>query len=113
MNDLYIYHHLGLGDHIVCNAIIRNYAKEYDKIYLFIYPHNLESVSFMYRDLKNIEFIQVYDQEVERIIINKTNVLKIGFGKLDVKNYKFDKSFYMGINLDFEKDGLIFMSKET
>jgi len=87
----------------VCNAIIRNYAKEYDKIYLFIYPHNLESVSFMYRDLKNIEFIQVYDQEVERIIINKTNVLKIGFGKLDVKNYKFDKSFYMGINLDFEK----------
>ena len=103
MSELYIYHHLGLGDHIICNAIIRNYYKLHDKIYLFVKPHNLESVSFMYRDLDNIEFIQGCDQDAERIIMNKINVLRVGFNKLDVKNYKFDKSFYMGVDLDFEK----------
>ena len=55
--ELYLYHHLGLGDHIICNSLVRHYCKLYDKIYLFVKSHNYESVKFMYHDLNNIEFI--------------------------------------------------------
>jgi len=103
MNELYIYHHLGLGDHIICNAIVRNYSKLYDKIYLFVKPNNLKNVSFMYRDLSNIEYIQSDDFTANSIINKKTNVLKIGFEKLNITNCKFDESFYRGIGMDFEK----------
>lgn len=103
MTELYIYHHLGLGDHILCNAIVRNCAKQYDKIYLFVKPHNYNNVSFMYRDLTNIEYIQGEDNLARNIIIDKPNVLKVGFEKLDTKYYKFDESFYRGIDMDFKK----------
>jgi hypothetical protein len=102
MTELYIYHHLGLGDHILCNAIVRNYAKRYDKIYLFVKPHNYISVKFMYRDLNNIEYIQGDDFIAESIIRGKTNVLKIGFSELQ-SNISFDRSFYNLVNLDFSK----------
>ena len=29
-NELYVHHHLGLGDHIDCNAMIRIFLEEYD-----------------------------------------------------------------------------------
>jgi len=103
MGELYIYHHLGLGDHILCNAIVRNYAKQYNKIYLFVKAHNYKNVSFMYRDLRNIEYILGEDSDVRKIILDKSNVLKIGFEKLDTIHYKFDESFYRCIGMDFEK----------
>jgi len=104
MKELYIYHHLGLGDHIICNAIVRNYAKENDKIYLFVKPHNLSNVSFMYRDLKNIEYIVGDDAVAEKYISDNhiTNLLKIGFDKLD-PNIRFDRSFYICAGVEFEK----------
>jgi len=104
MKELYIYHHLGLGDHIVCNAIVRNYSKQNDKIYLFVKPHNLDNVSFMYRDLKNIEYI-AGDDNVAQNYINTNNIknlLQIGFDKLDRK-IRYDESFYRQIGMDFEK----------
>lgn len=103
METLYIYHHLGLGDHIICNAIVRNYAKQND-IVLFVKPHNFENVQYMYRDLKNIDYIIGDDSVAEKFITdnNITNLLKIGFDKLDYR-YKFDEAFYRQIGMDFEK----------
>lgn len=48
-----IYHPLGLGDHIVCNGLVREQCKRYDRVGLFCFPNNETSVSFLYRDLKN------------------------------------------------------------
>lgn len=36
MKEIYIWHHLGLGDHFHCNALVRNIAKDYDKVFLFV-----------------------------------------------------------------------------
>lgn len=104
MNELYIYHHLGLGDHIICNAIIRNYASKYDRIILFVKPHNLTSVSFMYRDLENIIFIVADDFYAENYIKENSikNLLKIGFNDLDT-SIPFDQSFYNCAGIEFEK----------
>jgi len=103
-NDLclYIYHHLGMGDHFACNAIVRNYSKLYDKLFLFVKPANYENVKFMYKDLANIKYLVGDDNFAESIISNKKNALKINcVGKeLDCN---FDEYFYRSINMDFEK----------
>lgn len=104
MNDFYIFHHLGLGDHIICNSIIRYYSKLYEKIYLFVYQHNYNSVKFMYRDLNNIDYISVNsDSQCDSFLFNITNFVRIGFDKIDVVNLHFDQSFYNQIGLNFNK----------
>ena len=45
---IYIYHHLGLGDHIICNGLVRFLQKKHNQVSLFCYQHNIENVSFMY-----------------------------------------------------------------
>lgn len=54
MSSILIYHPLGLGDHIVCCGIVREYCKRYDRVGLFCNPQNEPSVAFMYRDLTNL-----------------------------------------------------------
>ena len=102
MNVIYIYHHLGLGDHIICNSIIRYYSKLYDKIFLFVKECNQKNVSFMFRDLNNVEYIIGDDFFINKYIIdnNIKNLIKIGFDKLD-NRLNFDRSFYEQINLPF------------
>lgn len=78
MEEIYIYHHLGLGDHIICNSIVRNFCDSYDTVYLFVKPHNYKNVEFMYRDLTNITLIKGYDNFCENYIKRK-NYIKIGF----------------------------------
>lgn len=65
MNSVYIYTHMGLGDHIIANGMVRTIAKEYDKTFIFCKPHNFFNVSFMYRDLPNLKIIVMDDLEVQ------------------------------------------------
>ena len=104
MNELYIYHHLGLGDHLICNAIVRKYSKLYNKIYLFVKNHNLSSVNFMYRDLKNISYIVGDDYYAQNYITNNkiTNILIVGFSDFKNMNINFDEYFYTQAKLNFE-----------
>ena len=100
---LYIYHHLGLGDHIVCNAIVRNYAKKYKTVNLFVKSHYLENVKYMYRDLTNLNYIVVGDDnDVEKYLMDKKNVLKISVTD-DELTCNFDEYFYKKIGMNFEK----------
>ncbi len=61
-SDFYIYTHLGLGDQLVCNGLIRNICKKYEDrtVHLFCKQRCLESVSFMFRDISNI-LVEVKD----------------------------------------------------
>ena len=36
MSEIYLYHHLGLGDHISCHGIVRYYCEKYNKVKIFI-----------------------------------------------------------------------------
>lgn len=103
----YIYHHLGLGDHIICNGLVRHYCKLYDNIVLFSYTHNLDNVSYMYRDLENLEIFDFKSESevVEFIIKNnlQSNLIRVGFEKLNeyLDKMTFDQAFYNMIGLDF------------
>ena len=103
----YIYHHLGLGDHIICNGMVRHYKEIYGKVTVFCKPHNYENVKYMYRDDEDITVLSVgEDWDVNVYIFeNKISkdVIKIGFDKL--MNYpmtKFDEAFYKIVELPFE-----------
>jgi hypothetical protein len=110
-DEVQVYHHLGLGDHIICNGLIRELCKHYKKVYCFVRENNLYSVSFMYRDQPKIELIPIKsDLEAPLKFIKDVNLIKIGFENLDISNENFDKSFYnqLGYNFSLRWDNFYF-----
>jgi len=100
--DIQVYHHLGLGDHIICNGLIRYLCRNYEKVYCFVKEHNLNNVSFMFRDEPRIELIAVKDKsEVPSKIIKDSDVIRVGFENVDMSHDNFDKTFYTQLGYDF------------
>jgi Cft2 family RNA processing exonuclease len=102
----YIYSHLGLGDHVICNALYRELMDDNKNYILFVKKQNITTVKFMLRDLKNLNIQEVEDDnEVIKILsgnIQKTII--IGFCSLPYPGAKdFDDSFYLQHGIDFEK----------
>jgi hypothetical protein len=109
MNDtVTIFHFLGLGDHIICNGLVRNLILPTKNYRLIVKNRNYKSVSFMYRDLYNLSFL-IVDDEID--IINyiknyKSDIIKMDFDK----HLKFlsegccwDLAFYKEFGIDFKK----------
>jgi hypothetical protein len=100
----YIYHHLGLGDHIICNGLVRCMINPNEKYTMFVKEHNLDSVRFMYKDLKNLTFLVGDDDFAKNFIhvnnISKENLIIAGFGR-HPNSKEFDDSFYLQNNIDF------------
>jgi hypothetical protein len=78
----YIYTHLGLGDHVICNGLVRSLVKSNEQYCLFVKPQNVQTVSFMYKDLPNISFYEADDAEVRTFIrrnkINREDLILAG-----------------------------------
>lgn len=68
--NLYIYHHLGLGDHFDCNGLVRHYASQarYEKIGVFTKSNYCKMVEYMYRDDEKIEVISVDGDKEEAAV---------------------------------------------
>lgn len=62
MSRFLLSHHLGMGDHIAMNGIVRHVyereSKRFDHFYLLCYKHNAANVKRMYQDL-NIELLLI------------------------------------------------------
>jgi hypothetical protein len=104
IKSIFIYNHLGLGDHIILNALIRNIVViNSDVCYsLFVKFRNFESVKFMFSDLPNLTFCVVNnDLEVLEILrdVPRNRIHKIGF---DGVTNDFDICFYKQFNFGFE-----------
>jgi len=101
----YIYHHLGLGDHIICNGLVRSLIKKDEQYKMFIKSHNLKTVKFMYRDLNNLNFIESNDAQAVSYIKNNNitdqDLILAGFGQHPLAD-DFDDSFYLQNNIPFE-----------
>jgi hypothetical protein len=101
----YIYHHLGLGDHIICNGLVRSLINKDQNYTMFVKSHNLPSVSFMYKDLKKLKFIEGDDIFVrdffKKFNIKDKNKIIIGFMTHPLAK-EFDDSFYLQKNIPFE-----------
>jgi hypothetical protein len=105
----YLYHHLGLGDHIICNGLVRALIEKDQEYILFVKSHNLNSVSFMYRDLPNLSFIAIDDINADAAVsfylkykgVEDSDIIKTGF-YTHPDSKEFDDSFYLQNNLPFE-----------
>lgn len=105
-SDIFIYHHLGLGDHIICNGLVRSIVaqEEYKNslIHLFCKEHNCDSVSFMYKDISNLYVLQGDDAYVNYWYSNKPNLITIGHQYYSPSaNSNFDTAFYKQMGVPF------------
>jgi hypothetical protein len=107
MTKTYLYHNLGLGDHIICNAIVRHVAKAFDKVLLFAKRHNAESVKFMFRDINVVVVAVKSDQEAEEVLAYDLSENRIRIGCTGDKwvttgPETFDEVFYRQALMDFK-----------
>ena len=114
-NQIYIYHHLGLGDHFHCNGVVRyllkNRYKE-KKVNLFAKKKYSEMIRFMYRDIERLKIIPISDdekmesKEVYSYVKSGDYIEKIGFDyflKNKDKGKTIDILFYEQFNIDYSK----------
>tara|TARA_B100001057_G_scaffold434548_1_gene464264 strand:+ start:3424 stop:4209 length:786 start_codon:yes stop_codon:yes gene_type:complete len=114
-NQIYIYHHLGLGDHFHCNGVVRYLLKNKyvnQKVNLFAKEKYYQMVRFMYRDLDNLTIIPITnDEKKEKDEIKKfakpdDMMEKIGFEyflKNKDKGLTIDMLFYKQYNINYSK----------
>jgi len=101
IDNVYLHHHLGLGDHIICNGLVRYLLKNnFKNIILPTKKHNAESVEYMYRDLNTVEIDPIINDEcaVKKYKMFK-NVLRLGFE--NIKSSNWEKSFYNQVNINY------------
>ncbi len=102
---LLVVHHLGLGDHIICNGMVRHLQGVYrpSTLWLVTTLPYLASVQFMYRDDPAIRFVPVMNYlEVPGLPLNwyELDVVRAGYEKL--RYPLWDRSFYEELGLDFD-----------
>jgi hypothetical protein len=61
MDKLFIHHHLGLGDHLDCNGMVRYIAEHagHEKVAVFSKSNYFSMIDYMYRDTDSIEVIEI------------------------------------------------------
>jgi len=106
MNFTLIYQHLGLGDHLICNGLIREICFN-NKTINFLLPAkktNFESVKFMFKDINNLKIICVNSDECVHKIIHENKYKTLLIGHQFLNPYKnFDQSFYDQLEVNFDK----------
>lgn len=109
MKTVAVYHHMGLGDHIICNGAIRTLAKEHNVV-VFSKEHNYKKVARMFSDEvkitvfscpqgKNLQEEQGY---VFKFMEENPNAELLMLGFTTMPNRNFDEVFYACANVPFE-----------
>lgn len=111
MGVVFIAAHQGLGDHIVCNAIYRNYASRARICLIPCTTHYYSQVREMLGDVKNVVLIPIFSNYTffqTRWLIKimqfiRIRVIRLGYFGTDFKNdEKFtDQSFYEQAQIDW------------
>jgi hypothetical protein len=104
---IFVKHHLGLGDCIVHNGMIRKIYQENLDSLIFVpsKPNNLDNVLFMYRDIDNIKVISVNnDYEMNKHIDSSKYDEVISSSLLYQKEFDygidFDDAFYLKVGMN-------------
>ena len=116
MNELFIHHHLGLGDHIDCNAMVRIFLDEYDfeRVNVFAKERYSDMINHMYRDESNIDIITVPNEDEYRFIQNFIeennikNFIKVGhdfypWGREEELGMGCAEIFYNQMDIPYER----------
>jgi hypothetical protein len=109
MPEAFFMPHLGLGDHIICNGILRKLREDFDIVHMPVKHHNYSTVKDMVRDDDGIELISVNndDEAIRYLNIFKNHVDKVigvgNYGSNFLQSSKsFDESFYKQVSLPYD-----------
>ena len=114
MKELLIRSHLGLGDGLIINALVRHFAKDHD-VTLLCKKHNQVSLSFMFRDCPRINLMttdndrdlnddDLADAGVRHVKEHGKKALCLGmYGDRKIYDERsWDRSIYQQAGLDFQ-----------
>jgi hypothetical protein len=94
----YIWHNLGLGDHIICNGLVREVLETCDTVVVCCYAHNENNIKFMYRDEPRIQVLPFIDEASLRSFKNNNqNICWVFAGQ---ENFKFEELINAGVTFD-------------
>lgn len=105
---LIVYHHLGLGDHFICNGLVHHLLEHVaGEIWLPTKEANAKTVRQLYADYETIKIVTTNESDPirEALGINNlsisynTPMLKISYN--GDNNKEFDRAFYDQIGLEF------------
>ena len=107
MSKIFVKHHLGMGDNIVHNGMIRKIAEDNpnSQIYLAAKHHNFKNVEYMFRDNPRITVLSVEsDSDMNLAIMTGgfDKIISSHFGDGNSYHYEtyFDDAFYMLVGMD-------------
>lgn len=110
MKSIYLHTHMGLGDAIILNALIRDICSKNDSVVLFCLDVYYKSIKWMFRDVKNLSYHQIpfinAETEVARFISSNNlndNVIRLGFQDIEIlcrNGIPFYESFYLSYGFD-------------
>lgn len=105
MRTIYLKWHLGLGDAIVCNGLVRDLALRYKRVILPAKPDKVSSVIAMFSDLPGV-FVDVVKNDAEMLDKAQRHD-SIGLGLWSKRGLLYprlpwDQQFYEDARVDFE-----------
>jgi len=105
MKNIILYHHLGLGDHFLCNGLVHKVSEKYDNVYLACKKHNYETVKYLYSESPKIKIFKIHNNEYEEVktFSDITNIPILAVGFQYVNHRQWDKSFYDQLDIDFSE----------
>ena len=108
MGKLVIHHHLGLGDHIDCNGMVRYLLNQFEEIDVFAKKHYAPMIAYMYRDKPNIKVVPVEGNEYKFVYdymkqYPNCDFLRVGHEHyIDQKGKNCWEIFYEQLNLPLD-----------
>lgn len=85
-----VIHHLGLGDQLMLNGMVRHLSENEDVAVIVIDPHK-ESVEFMYRDNPRVKVVSVSDTSPKSVF---EAAQATGYSILPLATYSLDPEFW-------------------
>lgn len=110
-NFVLITPHQGLGDHILCNGIYREYANQYKLVLITVKKTYRSQLSRMLSDLNNVKLISMpisrswTTTRIIQLVAKLMRIEVIGLGsygeRFFLQGVRFDHNFYMQAGISF------------
>lgn len=109
MKEALLYGHLGLGDMLIMNGLVRVLAKRYDRLTVLCKRHNAESARFQWKEVENVTVFDVKDDDeaekmAKTVEYTGHEVLKLGDHRQEPWDRKiWDQEFYRQADVAFKE----------
>lgn len=96
----FLHWHLGLGDALLCNGLVRELVKRGHQLVLPCWEHNLKSLEVMFSDLKDSVQMRVFSNGAY-LVPHIPVEIGLGYYGKDFDSNRWDESFYRQAGVPF------------